>query len=236
MPLRYVLLLSIAFFIFSTVAGLVIVNKGLEPTFIRYAESQNIKIAANAVSYAIKKIDEKDFKEIIKTTQNNNGNIAAVSINPGTGNKITAQIQQDIQAFLDGVEEGSMNQLSDTKVKHNNGELVYSVPLGRATKNVILGNLGPDIPIKLHVIGDTEVDLKQEIGETGINGTVVMLNIKVKVNVQTIIPFATKVKPHKQTISLPAGIYNMDVPQYYNGDGNSSPPSIQLDKKDDKKK
>lgn len=236
MPVRYVLLLTFVFFTFSTVIGLLLVNKGIKPTLLDYAESMNQKIAASAVSDAIKKIKEENLNQMIKTKQNNKGNIASVDIYPGIGNKITAQIQQDIQSYLDGAEEGNLKDFSDLNIEKSKGEILYSVPLGRATDNVLLGDLGPNLPIKLHVIGDTEVNFKPEIGETGINGTVVMLNIYVKVNVQTIIPFATEVKTYEQTIPLPAGIYNMDVPQYYNGNGESSPPSIQLDGEETKEK
>lgn len=238
MPVRYVLLLTFVFFTFSTVIGILLVNKGIKPTLIKYAESQNQKIAANAVSYAIDKLknDQETLNKIISTKENNKGNISSISIYPGIGNKIAAQIQQDIQSYLDGAEEGNIQGFTDLKKDSNSGELVYSVPIGRATDNILLGNLGPNIPIRLHVIGDAAVDLKHEMGETGINGTEIKLNIDVKVNVQTIIPFATDVKEYSQTVSLLTGAYHMDVPQYYNGNGESSPPSIQLDGEEKKEK
>lgn len=231
LPFRYVLLLSTVFFIFSIVVGILIVNKGLKPVLMSYAESQNSKIAAYAVSHAVEKLkaDKKALNEMIEIKQNKKGNISSTIVYPGAGSKIAAHLQQDIQSYLDGAEEGKISEFPDMKKDESKGELVYSVPIGRTTSNVLLGNIGPEIPIRFHVIGDTEVDLKPETGETGINGTEVKLNIDVKVHVQTIIPFASNVKDYTQTISLLVLINHMDVPLYNNGNGNASPPSIQID-------
>ncbi|MGE8207567.1 sporulation protein YunB [Heyndrickxia sp. NPDC080065] len=234
LPLRYVILLTFVFFIFSTVGGLWIVNKGIKPILVRYAESQNQKIAANAVNYAVEEIAKKDINEILKVVLNEKGNVSYVEFQPGVLNKITAEVQQLVQSYLNGAEEGDIQDLNYANYKKDSGELVYSIPLGRATNNVLLGNLGPDIPIKFHVIGDTKVNMDYDTEEKGINSTHVKLSIQVKVNVQTIIPFSSKITEYDQTIPLPGGVYKGDVPLYNSGNGNESPPSIQLENEKNK--
>ncbi|GIN42039.1 sporulation protein YunB [Heyndrickxia oleronia] len=236
LPFRYVVLLTFAFFIFSTIGGLVIVNKGLKPTIVRYAESQNQKIAANAISYAVKEIVKNiELNDMVKFVPNEKGNVAVVEGNPTMLNKMTADVQQLVQNYLNGAEEGKLQEVQEGKYNKSTGELVYSVPLGRVTNNVLLGNLGPDIPTKFHVIGDVKVDPKIVMEEEGINSTHIKTYIQVTVNVQTIIPFASKVAVYHQTIPGPFGSYKGDIP-LYNSNGESSSPSIQLDEKKDKNK
>ncbi|MBS4173950.1 sporulation protein YunB [Bacillus sp. FJAT-49736] len=223
LPLRYVLLLTFVFFILSTVIGIWIVNKGLAPTLINYADSQNRKIAEEAVNYAKKQIqDEIDPENIVVTNKNNNYFIT----NPSISNKVEAKAQSIIQAVLNGREAGNIAAFSDLGIVHDSEGLVYSIPIGRATNNALLGNIGPKIPIKLQVIGDVQADLISNYKPVGINHISADVYIQLTVNVQTIIPFETKVTPYKQKITLFSGVIPWDPPQYYNG--GSSTPTIQL--------
>lgn len=195
----------------------------------------NQKIAANAISYAVEEVTKKNKNEIIKVVTNNKGNVAYVSTNPTIISKITAEVQQLVQSYLNGAEEGDMQNIKNPKYHKNTGELVYSVPIGRVTGNVLLGNLGPDIPIKFHVLGDADVDTEFKLEQKGINSTYITSFIKVKVHVQTIIPFASKITKYDQKIPGPSGAYNGDIP-LYNSNGESSPPSIQLNDEENKEK
>jgi sporulation protein YunB len=224
LPLRYVVLLTFVFFILSTVIGIWIVNKGLEPTLISYAESQNRKIAEIAVNYAKKKIqDEIDPNKIVVSDPNGNYYMA----NPSISNKVEVDAQETIQSILNGAENGDLKVFSEFDIVHDSEGLVYSIPIGQATNNALLGNLGPKIPIKLQVIGDVQADLVSNFNPVGINHVSADVYIQITVNVQNIIPFKTKNTKYKQKITLLSGIIPGDVPQYYNG-GSSSQPAIQL--------
>jgi len=198
------------------------VNRGIAPTLISYAESQNKKIAEIAVNDAKKKIlDEIDPSKIVVTDG------SYYMANPAISNKVEAEAQEIIQSILNGTENESMNTMADLNIVHDSEGLVYSIPIGRATDNALLGNLGPKIPIKLQVIGDVRADLKSKFETIGINQVYADVYVQLTVDVQTIIPFETKTEPYKGKISLFNGLIKGDVPQYYNG-GSSSQPTIQL--------
>ena len=105
--------------------------------------------------------------------------------------------------------------------------IVYSVPLGQATNNALLGNLGPKIPVRFNAVGDVESDVKTKVEEFGINNALVKVYIHIKVNVQIIIPFPTKTKTIEQNVLVAMGIMKGDVPQFYNNSGDSA-PSIEV--------
>ncbi len=67
-----------------------------------------------------------------------------------------------------------------------------AVPFGRVTDNVLLGHLGPDIPIDFTTIGHVNTDIKQKIEPHGINNTAIQIIMEMEVTLQVIIPFHTK--------------------------------------------
>ena len=105
--------------------------------------------------------------------------------------------------------------------------MVFSVPLGRVTDNALLGNLGPDVPIEFSLIGDVQSDIKTKVVEFGINGGVIEVSIEVEINIEVIVPFTADNTVITRNIPIGMGVFRGDVPQFYNGNGKST-PSIQI--------
>lgn len=237
LPLRYVLLLSLVFFLFSTAAGLWIINKSIEPTLMKYAESQTRKIAALVISKAIKKVDTGGI-EAIQIVQGADGKPPIAKLNPDVINRFLADTTTEIQKNLKTAENGdlsSLEQLTNVKIetdpKKNENGIQWYIPIGQVTKSALFGNMGPDIPVRFFAIGDVRPDVKTSFKPMGINNTWIDVSIHLIVSVQIILPFATKVTELEQTIPVGGTLIQGDVPQFYNG-GGSSAPAIQLpDKK-----
>ena len=86
------------------------------------------------------------------------------------------------------------------------GGIVFFVPIGKATNIPLLGNLGPKIPIRFHVIGDVQANVDATIEEFGINNAYIEVNILLQVNVQIIVPLATKTSVVEQKIPVAIGL------------------------------
>lgn len=237
LPLRYVLLLSLVFFLFSTAIGLWIINKSIEPTLMKYAESQTRKISEVVVSNAIKKVNIGG-QEAIQIVPSGNGKPPTAKLNPDVINRFLADVSTQIQNNLKTAENGDLSQLeqiTDVKIetnpaKNKNGLLWY-IPIGQVTKSALFGNLGPNIPVRFFAIGDVQPDVKTTFKPMGINNTWIDVSLHLTVSVQIILPFATKVTKLVETIPVGGTLIQGDVPSFYNG-GGSSTPSIQLpDKK-----
>ncbi|TYR78680.1 sporulation protein YunB [Priestia megaterium] len=237
-PFRYVFLLTLVFFLFSTATGIWLINRGIEPTLMKYAEAQTKEIATLVINKAVNKqvVDQLDMNDIIKTETTPNGQVA--KIDTAVVNRIRAQTTSLVQANLREAEKGNLDSLEiptdiniETDKKLRQQGIVYQVPLGQATNNALLGNLGPLIPVKFHAIGDVQSDVVRKIEEYGINGAFLEIFIEVQVNVQVIIPFATKETTVKANIPVGMAMIPGSVPDYFNGGGGSSAPSIELNKK-----
>ncbi len=237
LPFRYVFLLTFVFFTFSTATGLWLVNKGLKPTLTDYAESQTRKIATLVISNAINKkiANEMNLDKIIEETDGKKS--SSVKFNAEIVNRVKAETTTLVQKNIKEAERGNLTELElltdidiETEKKDEEG-IVYYVPLGQATNNALLGNLGPRIPIRFTPIGDVRSDVKASIKDFGINNAVIQVYIHITVNVQIIIPFATSVTTI--TEDIPVAIYVMegDVPQFYNNGGGGTVPSIEIPSK-----
>jgi len=241
LPFRYILLITFVFFLLSTAIGVWMINKGIEPTLMRYAETQTTKIASQVIIKAISK-KTVDVGNAIEIEPGANGAPPSATLKTDVVNRQLAEITNQIQRNLSAAEKGdltSLEQLTDveieTKANKNTDGIVWYVPLGQATNIALLGNLGPKIPVKFHAIGDLRPDVKIKKTPVGINNIWIDVIVHLKVSVQIITPFATKITKLEQDIPVGGKYIQGDVPQYYNN-GSNSAPSIELPANDSKKK
>jgi len=196
-----------------------------------YAESQTVQIASLVINRAILETKVDDINHVItKDTETSLTNFDTEKIYKKLG-ETTQLILHNIKMAEDGDLE-ELQSMADVEIdveetKEEKG-IVYYVPLGQATKNALLGNLGPKIPVRFNAIGHMESDIETEFEEVGINNIYIKVLIKLKVSVQIIIPFATKVAKLEQKIPIALGILEGEVPQFYNSGGEGGAPSIEL--------
>jgi sporulation protein YunB len=237
LPFRYVFLLTFVFFIFSTAAGLIMVNKGIEPVLMAYAENETKRIATLVIKNAVnKQITEEELsaEEIINIQQDPEGNITGVYYNTNAINRVATLTTDKVEQYLRYVDDGNVNALEipevviETDDDTKNSGFYFEVPLGAATNNALLGNLGPKVPVRFHLIGDVMPDIITEIEESGINNTIIKIEVKLDVTVRVILPFATDEIHATGTVPVVAQLVNGKVPDYYNNGGVNAPPAIQL--------
>ncbi|MBW8349885.1 sporulation protein YunB [Bacillus sp. IITD106] len=231
LPFRYVMLLSFVFFIFSTALGLWIVNKGIKPTLINYAESQTNKIAPAVINKAIEDVlpNVMGLDEVAEILPS-----GAVKYKADIINKTQADLSRAIQLNLKQAERGNLESLqAETGVQidydeSSKGEgIVYSFPIGQATNNALLGNLGPRIPIRFTAVGSVRSGVDSKVEQYPINNIFVTVFIPIEVSVQIIIPFGSEKTVVKQEVPLAIGLFPLAVPDFYNGNGTTN-PSIQF--------
>jgi sporulation protein YunB len=237
LPFRHVMIITIVFFVFSTGAGLWIINLGLKPTLLAYAETQTSRIGTMVINKAINKkvAGSIELEEITEEVKNEEGEVVSLSFNTQNINRVQGEITNLVQLYLKEAEKGNIENLEyitdididEEGTKADEG-IVYSVPLGQATNNALLGNLGPKVPIRFHSIGDVRSDIKHTVEEFGINNALVKVYVTLTVNVQIIIPFATKTETIKQDVLIAMDTVHLDVPQFFNNSGDGTSPSIEI--------
>ena len=202
---------------------------------MRYAESQTRKIATLVINKAINKkiASGMDIDKVIEFVPVDGGSTTVVKFNTEIINRVKAETTNIVQMNLKEAERGnltSLEMLSDVEIVTDEDKeegIIYYVPLGQATNNALLGNMGPKVPVKFNAIGDVTADVVWETEDHGINNTLINVSVRVKVNVQIIIPFATDIATVQEDIPIGSFYYPGKVPQFYNGGGSTS-PAIQL--------
>lgn len=208
------------------------INKGVEPTLMAFAETKTTSVAQKAITVAVNKqldavADDTDF---VNFEKDNNGNVTVVSVNTPNVNMMETQTTMKVQNFLTKIENGEMEEYLnsddidvDSKQK---GPFITKIPLGQATNNALFANLGPEVPVRFRVVGNVETDVVGNAKAVGINTVHLKLYVRIKVKVNVIIPFAAKPKTVTSELPIVDTLTPFDVPDYYgggNGNGNGNP-------------
>ena len=229
--------LLFVFVVISVALMFYIVNVRLTPIYLEYAEVQSNKIASLVVSKAInsRTADVMDVNDIIEEIPTDQANRVTTKFNTEIINRVQADTIKLVQTHLEQAEEGNLDNLPylddieyDPNAMEDNGGIVFFVPLGQATNIPLLGNLGPKIPIRFHVIGNVQSNVVYNFTEFGINNAMVEVSIVLKVNVQVIVPLATKTTSIEQKIPVALGVISGPVPQIYTKGEGGTQPSIEV--------
>lgn len=232
LPLLFLAVIAAVVFMFYYV------NARLAPIYVQYAEVETEKIASYVINQAIsdKIVNVLDINDVIVEVPTENSDSTTVKFNTEVINRIVSDVRKLIEENLDEVEKGNLDKLPleenieyDPLQMEEEGGVVFFVPLAQAANLPILGNLGPKIPIRFHIHGDSQVNVVPYIEEFGINNAYVEVNVMVKVQVQIIVPFATKSAMIEQKIPVAIGLVRGPVPNVFSsGEGGMGPPSIEV--------
>lgn len=233
-PQRFVII--IIALILACIGVLMYINSQIMPTYLQYAEVQTEKVASYVVSKAInaRTTGVLDVNTIIEDEPSEGDGMLTTKFNTEIINQVRAETTTLVKQYLEQAEQGDLNNLPKLdNVEYDVGRMeagdgiVFFVPLGQALNLPIIGNLGPAIPIRFHIIGNVHSDVQTTIREFGINNAYVEVSIHLEVNVQIIIPFASKSAKVEQYIPVAIGLVRGTVPNIYS-DGEGVQPSIEV--------
>jgi sporulation protein YunB len=235
LPFRYVFLLTFVFFILSTAISIWIINKGIEPTLMEIAEKETERIANLIINSSVDRQILKgdiDMNNLIKVEKDESGKISFIDFDPAVVQHVLAKTNDSVEKSLKAAMEGNLHELefSDEEVKPKEPKekgIIYYIPLGQATNNTLLGNLGPRVPVRFYIIGNVSSDVKETIQPFGINNALVKVFIQIEVNVQVVIPFAAKTATVSSNIPIGMQVISGEVPNFYNNGGDVN-PSIEI--------
>lgn len=213
------------------------INNRIMPTYLEYAEVQTEKVASYVVSKAINSRTSGvlDVNNIIEDLPPGTSDMITTKFNTEIINQVRAETQALVKEYLEQAERGDLTHLPKLdNIEYDVGRMeagdgiVFFVPMGQVLNLPIIGNLGPAIPIRFHIIGNVHSDVVSDIREFGINNAYVEVGIHLVVNVQIIIPFASKSASVEQHIPVAIGLVRGTVPNIYTGGGDGVQPSIEV--------
>jgi sporulation protein YunB len=217
LPNKYVVIITV-FLIFSLYAFWEI-DKIFSPTILKYSEKQTRRIASLVINEAYESASQElKGQDIIIRDVDENGKVV-ISTNTYLINKIIGTTTQHVEQNIRRVENGDISFLSLSKsemkkMKADNDGFYLKVPIGVVTNTVLLGKLGPTIPVRFSVVGDAVASVSQEVKPFGFDNSVVEIIMHVEVNMNVIIPFSTKSTKVKVDVPIATEIIDGEVPSY----------------------
>ncbi|MEN2467971.1 sporulation protein YunB [Ornithinibacillus sp. JPR2-1] len=241
---RFLLFLSFILVIVITYFSLEFVDHKITPTIVQIAERKTKEFATRGINSAVKFAEEYSFDDLAITDRNEAGYVSIIGYNPTVVNKIKRAATERVEEFFYSMNRGLptqySNPLGEPEVYGDTVEelvdrdpTVIEIPIGQATGNSILANLGPRIPVKLELIGNVETELIEEIQQLDINNVYVSLYVQVEAEVQIMIPFTTDVTKVSSRILIDKSLIMGKVPEFYGGSGGNPPIAVPIEDLED---
>lgn len=229
------LIIIIVLMIIVIILLLSYVNKKISPVLLNFAEIETTKLANLIINRAINRqvANAINMEEMFVVIKNDEGEIQTIDFNPAVVNKILSTTVNSIQIYLKAIEQGNIDLIElpeEILIEYDREKLkkgiIYEIPLGLATNNVFLANLGPRIPVRMGLIGNVVSNVKTKLNQYGINNVLVEVNIEIEVAKQVNIPFLSKRVNIKTSVPLALKVIQGKIPIYYQGTGLEKNSSI----------
>lgn len=185
-----------------------------------YAELEIRKLSGLIItkSVSVEALEKLNINDMFYISRNNNNEIITVDFNTVILNKLIKEATINIQENLKKVELG---QIDDNNQINKKG-VVLTIPLGVIYNNFLLNNIGPQIPVKLKILGDMENKVNTKITNYGINNAMLEITLDITIREEVLLPISTKEIKVTTTIPIAIKLISGTVPNYYSGEINKS--------------
>ena len=185
-------------------------------SFISYGEAE----ARRVVSLVINNCISFDSYDNLLVINKNNGKISSIDLDTYKVNKLVDKVNYEVSNNLVSIFNGNgleieLSSLSDIDYNNFNNGFVYSIPMGSLIGNGLISNLGPNIPIKMILIGDVFSTINGNVKEYGINNALIEVSINIKVNVMVSMLFVSKKIEIDTKRVIVMKILQGEIPNYY---------------------
>lgn len=194
-----------------------------------YAESEVTNLMTLIINKSVSMQLEGSFDEdvLFDIVRDSDGNVNLIDFNSLEVNKVLRSVIDCVALNLKLVEDGRFletNIFNDEKVDRDNLSrgIIYEIPIGAVTKSSLLANMGPKIPVKMHIIGDVVANVATSVKEYGINNALLQIGIYVEASGMVNLPFVSKKIMVNTTIPLSLKLIQGRIPNYYLNGINSS--------------
>ncbi|MGM8211978.1 sporulation protein YunB [Virgibacillus sp. W0430] len=232
--------LTLLLFIVLLFFSIWLIDKRIKPPLMDIAEEKTVEFATRTINSAVKSTENMNFEDLVEVNMDQNGNVATLGWKSSVVNQALRIATERAEYFLYSMNKGQQIDLDDPDLDpiefgDTVGDLaakdptVVEIPIGQATGNTILANLGPKIPVHFEIVGSLESDVVHELKEFGVNAALFEIYIPVSVNVQIVIPFSTQTAEISTKVFVDSRVIMGDVPDFYSNDGGG--PSISVPKK-----
>ena len=233
-PIRHLLLMTMIIFIGIIFLSLWLIDRGIRPTLMNIANEKTTEFATRTINSAVRSTENISFDDLIDIQMDTNGNVSTLGWDSEAVNRALRSATERAEYFLYGMNKGQEFDVDDADIRRiefgdSVGELaakdptVVEIPLGQATGNTVLANLGPKIPVHFEIVGSLQSDVVHEVKEFGVNAALIEIYIPVDVSIRIVVPFSTDTAEVSTRVFVDSRVIMGDVPEFYNAGGPGGP-------------
>lgn len=197
-----------------------VVGERLSGYYLEYSKREAIEIMDSALNKTVNKdilneIKNSDFYIISK---NKDGDIETIDYNSYLVNNLLNKMSTNLYNIVKQEERSSK-------------DASFYIPLGAISKNPLLVDKGPKIPVRMHAIGSVISNINTKVKDFGINNSLIEMSVHVEVTEKVILPVISDEIKISNDIPLAYKIIKGKIPNYYGGiiDRNSNVYSIPVE-------
>src|SRR5690625_3799412 len=210
------------------------------------ANEKTIEFATRTINSAVKSTERISFDDLVDIQMDKNGNVSTLGWNSEAVNRALRTATERAEYFLYGMNKGEQIDVDDPNLQQiefgdSVGDLaakdptVVEIPIGQATGNTVLANLGPKIPVHFEIVGSLQSDVISEVKEFGVNAALIEIYIPVEVSIRIVVPFSTETAEISTRVFIDQRVIMGEVPDFYSGSATNG-PAITFPKKPDSDK
>lgn len=223
---KHTLTIILYLILFSLICSIIIIyyfEKNLGKNLITCAENEVKRITTLVINNSIKEYTKNiDLNNILVLSKNSNEEITYIHYDTKKINELTTTITKILEKDLQNMTIGNFKEINlkldnitkEYYEKINDG-IILTIPLGSATGNSLLSNIGPKIPLKLKIVDNINTTIKSKVTEYGLNNAMIELYIEITTKTNIQMPFTSKEITIKNKIPITTEIIQGIVPNYY---------------------
>lgn len=159
-----------------------------------------------------------DVNNILIMEKDTTGKITSVVVNTSHVNQLLGKVGKSIEKGVDSFQDAK--KIDD-----------LNIPLGVLISSTILASRGPNVHIRVRPIGSYKVDLVSEVSGYGINNSIILVYLLIKIEMEALIPLRIVPVTTESKIVLISQIIKGEIPKYYYSAGTflpNPPPEAQF--------
>lgn len=215
----------VLFFFFNMLVVLVflleVLNKSLMPGICEYGGYQCKNISSRLINYVVESQISDDIKREIVVY--NEGENVSIDFNTSILNSVASNAVRKLQFYFYLLENGELDKeiLEILEINVDKDQLdkgiVYKVPVGNVLKNVLISNLGVEIPVRYKLTGEVKGQIVCSLKEYGINSALLEINLEIKSNIMVVVPLMEKKEETVVSVPLVIQLIQGEIPEAFLG-------------------
>ena len=186
-----------------------------EKLLFEYAKKESISLSTILINKALYEVTFNNNYDGFININKTNDDMLDISLDNKKVNELLFLVNENILKNINILEKGRYNYLDVEYLDKSN--FIFNVPIGVIYDIPILIGIGPKIPFKIDIIGNTNNNVYTNIKAYGINNSIIEVILNINMNIQIILPFTSKEININKDIPLDTKIIEGKVPTYYGG-------------------